>query len=509
MPRNKEPKTAVIYARFSCSKQREASIEDQLRVCHDWCEREGYEIVAEYCDRAASGRTDDRAQFQKMIANAGESSIVLVYMMDRFSRDVYDAPIYKRKLKDKGVRVVSATESMPEGPEAILIESIYEAMAAMESAHISQRTSRGMEGNALKCLHNGVNVFGYDVDEAGHYKVDEIEAEIVREVYSRHISGEATNAIAEDLARRGWKTTRGTKFSASAVDVMLKNEKYKGVYSWGNTRIEGGMPAIIGEDVWEMAQKAVVRKRRKLEDWSEFMLAGRCVCGECGMNMVGVSGRNHHNKKYTYYRCSQKCGCKPIRADWLQNAIVDELRAMLDDREAAVTISKKLSEALTDDDAAARLDAAKRSAADADRGIANLMRAVESGLEWDDVAERVSELKAQRAKAEADIVAWSTVTKVDPEDFADFLQRGADLNEKDLLDAFVWQVIVDDEDVTVILNYDVNENEPARFTLAGSNKKTLVAHMQSTTNIGYRRLEYVCGRILLSFSREKRPKKPL
>lgn len=54
------PKRAVIYARFSCNRQREASIEDQLRVCREWCAREGYEVAAEYCDRAVSGRTDDR-----------------------------------------------------------------------------------------------------------------------------------------------------------------------------------------------------------------------------------------------------------------------------------------------------------------------------------------------------------------------------------------------------------------------------------------------------------------
>lgn len=88
------PKRAVIYARFSCNRQREASIEDQLRVCREWCAREGYEVAAEYCDRAVSGRTDDRPEFQRMIANAGESEIVLVYMMDRFSRGEYDAPIY-------------------------------------------------------------------------------------------------------------------------------------------------------------------------------------------------------------------------------------------------------------------------------------------------------------------------------------------------------------------------------------------------------------------------------
>ena len=54
------PKTAVIYARFSCNKQREASIDDQLRICRQWCQREKYAIVAEYCDYAISGRTDDR-----------------------------------------------------------------------------------------------------------------------------------------------------------------------------------------------------------------------------------------------------------------------------------------------------------------------------------------------------------------------------------------------------------------------------------------------------------------
>ena len=119
-------KTAVIYARFSCSKQREASIDDQLRVCHDWCTREGYTVVAEYCDYAMSGRTDSRPEFQRMIANAGESDIVLVYMMDRFSRDPFDAPIYKRELERKGVRLVSSLETIPDSPEGIIYEKLLE-----------------------------------------------------------------------------------------------------------------------------------------------------------------------------------------------------------------------------------------------------------------------------------------------------------------------------------------------------------------------------------------------
>lgn len=153
-------KTAVIYARFSCNKQREASIDDQLRICRQWCQRERYAIVAEYCDYAISGRTDDRPEFQRMVANAGESDIVLVYMMDRFSRGEYDAPIYKRELAQHGVKLVSALEQIPDSPEGIIYEKLLEGLAACESKKTADPHEARYGGNALKCKTNGVRVFG-------------------------------------------------------------------------------------------------------------------------------------------------------------------------------------------------------------------------------------------------------------------------------------------------------------------------------------------------------------
>ena len=229
-------KTAVIYARFSCSKQREASIDDQLRVCRDWCAREGYAIVGEYSDYAMSGRSDDRPQFQKMIANAGESDIVLVYMMDRFSRDEYDAPAYKHELRRNGVEVVSAMEAMPDGPERILIEKIYEGLAAVESVKTSMRTRRGMEGNALKCKTNGVRVYGYGRNDDDEYVVNEDEAAIVREAFRRSCDHEPVDSIASDFARRGVTTRTGRPCGYSMVYQMLHNRKYTGFYSWGTCK---------------------------------------------------------------------------------------------------------------------------------------------------------------------------------------------------------------------------------------------------------------------------------
>jgi len=456
-------KTAGIYARFSCSKQREASIEDQLRVCREWCEREGYEVVAEYSDFAMSGRSADRPQFQEMIRNAGESDIVLVYMMDRFSRDVYDAPIYKKKLKAKGVRVVSATEAMPDGPESILIESIYEAMAAMESAHTSQRVRRGMEGNALKCLHNGDSLYGYDVGKDGHYVINEVEAEVVREVFSRKANGEPVNSIAADLARRGVTTKKGNRPTYGFVYNMLRREKYTGVYIWGDVRVEGGMPAIVTREEFAMARDAKVRKDRSREDWGDYPLVGRCLCLSCGQGLVGTSGRGRNGAKYDYYRCGKKCGCKAVRADWLEGTIVEVIRSMLSDRDEAMHVAQIVEELSRDDAAEARAKDATRRREKAERGIANLMDAIAEGLDPSIALPKVEELRSQAAAAAREEQRLATMRRFDAEDFADFLQHGSTLTDEALLEGFVWQVWVGDDDVVVTLSYDRNENEPARL----------------------------------------------
>ena len=460
-----EARTAVIYARFSCSKQREASIEDQLRVCRSWCEREGYEVVGEYCDHAISGRTDERPEFQRMIDNAGESGIVLVYMMDRFSRDAYDAPLYKKRLRDRGVRVLSATEAIPDTPEAVLIEKMYEGLAAVESAHIAERTKRGMTGNALKCMHNGVPVFGYDFGDDGHYVVNPGEAEIVRECFARKLEGESTNSIARDLARRGVRTTSGSPAAYSFVHGILKNEKYVGTYVWGDIRVEGGMPAIVEEGDFAMAQTVRPRKVRANEEWGDFALAGKAICEGCGRNLVGVSGHGRSGARYDYYRCGRKCGVKAIRADLLEAKVVDALRTILADRERSLEVARAVARYIDNGANERRVKSAKKRAREAESAIRNLTRAVAQGMDYDDVKDDVQAYKSALAAAEAEAALYESAETFDPEDFADFLQHGATLDDRHLLDAFVAQVMVGDEDVTVLLNYDVKKFEPARLSL--------------------------------------------
>ena len=122
---------AVIYARYSSDSQREESIEGQLRECTEYAERNGITVLRSYIDRALSARTADRPEFQYMIKDSERKlfDVVLIWKLDRFSRDRYDSAHYKRILKKNGVKVISVKENISDGPEGIILESMLEGYA--------------------------------------------------------------------------------------------------------------------------------------------------------------------------------------------------------------------------------------------------------------------------------------------------------------------------------------------------------------------------------------------
>ena len=121
-------KKAVIYARYSCDRQNEQSIDGQLRVCREYAERNNLVIIDTYIDRAMSGTNDNRTAFQRLLKDSAKRAwdVVLVYKLDRFSRNKYEMAIHKRTLRDFGVRLVSAMENIPDTPEGIILESLLE-----------------------------------------------------------------------------------------------------------------------------------------------------------------------------------------------------------------------------------------------------------------------------------------------------------------------------------------------------------------------------------------------
>ena len=175
-------KTAVIYARYSSERQTEQSIEGQIHVCEEYAKQNQILILDTYIDRAMTGTNDNRPDFKRMISDSEKRNwnYILVYKFDRFSRNKYETAIHKRTLKEHGVKVLSATEHIPDSPEGIIFESMLEGYAEYYSAELSQKVRRGMNETRRKGNYTGGHLlYGYKKDgkKAGIFGRDLMDLE--------------------------------------------------------------------------------------------------------------------------------------------------------------------------------------------------------------------------------------------------------------------------------------------------------------------------------------------
>ena len=241
--------TAVIYARYSSDSQREASIEGQLRDCKAYAEKNGITVVGTYIDRAYSAKTDDRPDFQRMIKDSGKKifDVVLVWKLDRFARNRYDAVNYKYQLEKNGVHLVSAMEPISQGPEGIMVESMLIGMAEYYSAELALKVARGERENALHCKYNGGIVpLGFTIGKEDRlYHIDPETAPIVQEIFTRYADGEPAEKIAASLNERGLRTRTGKPFVKNSFFQIFRNRRYIGEYRYKDIVTPGGIPAIV------------------------------------------------------------------------------------------------------------------------------------------------------------------------------------------------------------------------------------------------------------------------
>ena len=312
-------KTAVIYARYSSSNQTEQSIEGQLRVCNEYAAREGIVILDTYIDRAMTGTNDNRADFQRMIKDSGkrEWDHVIVYKLDRFSRDKYATAVYKKALKDNGVTLLSATECIPNTPEGIIVESLLEGMGQFYSVELSQKVRRGMNESRQKGqFTGGYLIYGYKIVNK-KVVIDDEKAEVVRYIYEQFAQGVFVKDIITSLTAKGI-LNRGKPFARNTIYNILKNEKYSGVYRYKNEVFDNIYPRIIPQELFERVRKIVgENKYGKRSVDVVYLLRNKMICGYCGKTISAETGTSETGKVKRYYKCfgrKNRNGCKKIRS---------------------------------------------------------------------------------------------------------------------------------------------------------------------------------------------------
>ncbi len=410
--------TAVIYARYSSHAQKDASIEQQLADCYKYAKANDITIVGEYCDRHISGRTDERDEFLRMIKDSAKKkwNYVIVWKTDRFARNRYDSAIHKAKLKKNGVRVLSAMEAIPEGPEGILLESILEGSAEYYSANLSQNVKRGMTDNAKNCMVNsGQLPFGYKKGADGRFEIDPPAAAVVKEVYELYSEGHTATEITDLLNNRGITTLRGKPWGKCSLTNMLRNERYTGVYIWADVRIEGGMPQIISKELFQKVQKRkkhIARAPAASRSEVDFILTGKLFCGHCGANMIGSSGTSKTGNRYYYYACgnnkrNHSCNKKRVRKEWIEEQIVRQTQKYCLSDAAIESITENVLKLQKEAKKNSVLVSLEKELKSVKRSLGNIMAAIERGIFTDTTKDRLEELEEQKKLLEAAIIEES------------------------------------------------------------------------------------------------------
>ena len=461
---------AVIYARYSSDSQREESIEGQLRECTEYAERNGITILRSYIDRALSARTADRPEFQNMIKDSEQKlfDVVLIWKLDRFSRDRYDSAHYKRILKKNGVKVVSVKENISDGPEGIILESMLEGYAEYYSAELSEKIQRGQKENALKCKNNGGNTpLGYVVGADGVLAVDPLTAPLVTEIFTLYDSGESISEITASLNGRGLKTKMGKAFKIGGVSLILKNRKYIGEYQYGSVIIPKGIPAIIDDDLFDRVQRRMAFNKKapaKAKATEEYLLTTKLFCGTCERLMAGESGTSStKGVKHYYYKCGgakRKLGCKrkAVRKHWIERAavLVTVQRVLQDDeisRIADSILALQNSEDTT-------IPALKKQLADTERGIENMLNAIQQGVLTGSTKERLEALEKQRDNLKIAVLqAELQKPKYTKEQIVSWIGqfKYGDVNsreyQKRIIDTFVNSLYLFDDRLVITYNF--------------------------------------------------------
>ena len=409
------PKTAVAYARYSSANQRDVSIDQQLQDIRAYADREGYTIIYEYADRAKSGykNTDRREAFQAMMRGAasGEFDTVIAWKVDRFGRNRRDAAIYKGQLADLGVSVRYAMEPIPDGAAGVLTEGMLEAIAEWYSKNLSENVKRGLYDNAKKCNANGNKLFGYDIDESGHYVINETEASLVRYIFNLYAQGNSFHAIERRLQDEGVRTPRGAYYCKATLMYMIDNEAYIGTFHYEDLRIPGGMPSIIDIELWDRCQEIRKTMTRKYQRTGVvYLLSGKCYCGACNSNAIGACG-TVSTKKHTrsnYYVCKRKhvsasCKMPAKRKELIEGKVYDFLFDNVLNGELIDRFTDSVIEALDVYRNECSSKGLEKELKSINKKIANINQAISEGIWTKQTADMLNNLTARARELEMKI----------------------------------------------------------------------------------------------------------
>lgn len=382
-------KTAAIYTRVSSDQQKDnKTIDSQVDELLSFALEHDCYVPEEYIfrDDGYSGAVLVRPGLEKVrdLSAEGQIQAILIYSPDRLSRNYAYQVVLMDEFAAYGTEVLFINSPKADTPEEALLLQFQGMISEYERAIIKERCRRGKRYKAKSGVVNvlcgapyGYNYIRKTDVSAAYYQINDAQSEIVQEVYRQYAEdflsiGEITRGLNEKkvLTRKGI-----SKWERSTVWAMLRNPAYAGKACYGKTehterqritkplRANGGhvkqngcnrekpreewieipVPAIVTQPTFDIVQERL--KQNKLRSQRntkvETLLQGMMVCSECGYSLYRGFTETSAKKRIYYYRCFgsdayrfegvRKCECKPVRQDYLDNIVWQQIVKLLED----------------------------------------------------------------------------------------------------------------------------------------------------------------------------------
>jgi site-specific DNA recombinase len=477
----------AAYVRISSEEQiGNYSVDAQKRAIEAWVHANGGILAQVYVDEGHSGRTSERPAFKRLRRDGRQRKYdaIIVHKFDRFARNRTESLAIKSLLRhDYGIKVFSVSEPSEDsdGPMGALIEGIMESVADWYSQNLSAETAKGKKERSVQGKHNNRAPFGMKKNSKKILVADKNELPGLIMAYEKYATGNhSDNSVAELLNEAGYRSKTGRPFSKETVRDILQNQTYLGKTKYQKYKrrsdgsrsyeapiewFDGQHKAVIDEALFEKCQQIRAERRRHRKPTPKFnpyLLRDLVYCYDCCSNQPKENTfRNYgklrpqaqsKGKKYRYYRCRSKelgytCSQKAMRAEELENQVINILMQLKPPKEWRKGITKAMSDLLGEKNLEERLEEI--------RGIIKRMDA-----RWDHgfiIDEQ--EYLENRMKLQLELEQLNPVSHDDLEQAADLLENfkfhwerleGDDKGQQELVSLIVERIYVADREVKVV-----------------------------------------------------------
>ncbi len=318
---------------------------------------------------------------------AGEV-IILVYKLDRFSRNKYEMAIHRKTLRDNGIKLVSVKENIPDSPEGIILESLLEGMAEYYSVELAQKVMRGQRETRIKGNYCGGGIpYGYTTAKVGNekkYVVDEKEAAVIVRIFEEYAAGKIGREIIEGLKADGIYGRDGKPFGRCTIYGILQNERYTGVYRHKTDGVFlNTFARIVPQPLFDTVRKICENNQLgKNSTEAPYLLRGKIRCGCCGATIRGDAGTSSTGEVLRYYACAnrKKINDKCKKEDIEKLVIEITIKALDNPENVALLVDRifEINEERSKTNSALAILYSEQQ--EIQKSIDNLMRAIEQGI---------------------------------------------------------------------------------------------------------------------------------